>query len=406
MNNERLYKIISKEESFKDLTTQKFKLNDSFIFLSRSKCFLSKDEQENDIESNEQNIYEVEEPKNLSGSNNSPINYNYTNSMLKFFNFCGKKEENNIPMEKSNELNEKDLSNIDYLENSYFIPDLSSLLNRQNEPLEQNNTPLKKLNESKEKEDLHFISDLSSSLNRQNEPREQNNISLKKSNESKEKDLSIIEHIEDSNYISDCSSILNRINEPREQNPSINENEEKIDFRKDRYIKFFKTFVSKFIKRHTNDLIVKSGIKNKIGGKLLTIDSLSFTGNPKINDNKKFMKFLLKDIFWYPEHVSKKNQKKNKVRIEKIFQYEGNKKNKYLDELKNFLSLSYQEVIEYFYKIKPKEFEKFSSSSKAKFFDKKLLEETKEISLLEKDGFIKLIQTTYGYNKKGSLQKL
>ena len=168
-----------------------------------------------------------------------------------------------------------------------------------------------------------------------------------------------------------------------------------IEPRIDYAIKYFKVNVIKFIKEYGNILIKICDFPNKL--KKLRLFSPSykyFTGNSNEKDNKLFINFNLETIFCYPEGNKNDNrlQRQNKETIKCFKEYIEEKYKEEIPEkyqkLLNYLNMTFQDAIVLFYE--SKQFKDYSSSSKTIFLDKYFIK-AKGFSLLEKNGFLKLI---------------
>ena len=169
----------------------------------------------------------------------------------------------------------------------------------------------------------------------------------------------------------------------------------KIEPRIDYAIKYFKVNVIKFIKEYGNILIKLCDFPNKL--KKLRLFSPSykyFTGNSNEKDNKLFINFNLETIFCYPEGNKNDNrlQRQNKETIKYFKEYIEEKYKEEIPEkyqkLLNYLNMTFQDAILLFYE--SKQFKDYSSLSKTIFLDK-YFTKAKGFSLLEKNGFLKLV---------------
>ena len=171
----------------------------------------------------------------------------------------------------------------------------------------------------------------------------------------------------------------------------------KIEQRIDYCIKHFKVYTSKFLKEYGNKLINDCKFQNEMKNlKLFSPSYKYFTGNSNEKENKIFLNFTVEQIFSYPDTTLKKDnrlQKKNKDIINTLLNYIENKYDKEVPEnmekLKNFLKMTFEDIIILFYN--SKQFKDYSSDPKTLFLDKHFIK-IKGFSLLEKNGFIKLIK--------------
>jgi hypothetical protein len=182
------------------------------------------------------------------------------------------------------------------------------------------------------------------------------------------------------------------------------QSEKKIEPRIDYAIKNIKVYISKYIKNYGNDLIKECKFQNKLQKiKLFSPSYDYFTGNSNEKDNNVYLDFTVEQILTYPD---KKNKKKKGDRLQRQNQenikalkdyiednYEENVPEK-MQELLNFFRMTYEEIVTLFYK--SNKFTDYSSSEKTRKLDE-LFIKTKGFSLMENNGFIKLMKN---YNKK------
>ena len=125
-----------------------------------------------------------------------------------------------------------------------------------------------------------------------------------------------------------------------------------------------------------------------------------YAGNPKEKDNRNFLKKTIKEVFMDYDKESEKGtgrQKDNEKLINKI--YEKHKFPNYENEsnLKDFFEMNIEKGIEMYYE--SEEFEKFKNDETNQYYDKMFYNEKKrKFSLLEKNGFIKLVNMPF-YSK-------
>jgi hypothetical protein len=168
---------------------------------------------------------------------------------------------------------------------------------------------------------------------------------------------------------------------------------EKIYQRIDYGKKYFKTNFSSFLKNYANRLIQKSYLPKNLKQKISSPNSLSFTSNVNDSDNLAFLSFSVQKIFcYYKESNRCQNslQIKNQKKIENIMNYIENCENdsKY-EKIYSFFKMSLEDAYELFYE--SEEFKRYAETSKAIEQDKEFKAQ-KRISLLEKNGFIKMIK--------------
>ena len=170
--------------------------------------------------------------------------------------------------------------------------------------------------------------------------------------------------------------------------------ETKLQMRIDYAKNHFKRYISKFLKNYANNLI-----KNISDKRLFLPNYQSFTGNPTEKDNYMFLFFSIQQIFGYYKKGSQKNryQKKNLELIENILNILNNNElgnNAKYKEIQSFFKMNFEKAIELFYN--SQDFENYANDPKTKYLDKEFIAQ-KGFSLLEKNGFIKMVKQ---YEKK------
>ena len=192
-------------------------------------------------------------------------------------------------------------------------------------------------------------------------------------------------------------SIFNSI--PKIQEIKRNNSEPLCIYRQDYYIKQFKVQYSIWLRNILNSKLIL--FLNKINSskkniKFYPLNSLTFTANPKYNDNKIFLSMKIKEILIVGINGNRSsNQKKNKENIE-LVEKMGEQYNNTNDDLIDFLNMTMEESIYMFYN--SEQFLKFKNSTQAKINDNKFFSE-KKFSLLENNGFIYLIKNFNGNSK-------
>ena len=164
-----------------------------------------------------------------------------------------------------------------------------------------------------------------------------------------------------------------------------------IKYRKDIYYKYFKVIFGRFLKNKLNYL--KNLCFPYCKNNKFSTPNYKFTGNPKEKDNNIFLFWKIKQIMEYKSDKEKQNRQYNNKLI--INYIENNRKNaedkNAYEELLSFLNeTTLEEAFIKFYEDK-KQFENINKNKKCIYFDKFFKKET-NISLLEKNGFIKAIK--------------
>ena len=164
-------------------------------------------------------------------------------------------------------------------------------------------------------------------------------------------------------------------------------------YRKDAYYKHFKALFAKYIRNKVNNL--KNICFPNFNKNNFAALSYKFTGNPKEKDNIKFLSMKIKDLLILGKDEEIKNRQYNNELLIKYI--ENNRelsidKNKY-EELISCLDETLENELMEFYNNKI-EFENINKDIKCLIFDKYFKNET-GISLLEKNGFIKILNKQY-----------
>jgi hypothetical protein len=161
-------------------------------------------------------------------------------------------------------------------------------------------------------------------------------------------------------------------------------------YRKDAYFKHFKAIFVKYLKNKLNNLKDKCFpifMLNKF-----STPNYRFTGNAKQIDNYNFLSWSIKEILIYNENEKNENrQYNNKLLIEYIEKNEKKAKDKKsYHELVVYLNNKLENAYIEFYCNKS-EFDKLQNDKDCIFYDKYFKKET-GMSLLEKNGFLKVIK--------------
>ena len=187
-------------------------------------------------------------------------------------------------------------------------------------------------------------------------------------------------------------------NEETHANSSIDEDQNKSGsrkyFRVEDAKKHIKKAISQFATQELNSLIQNSelGVKFK---KIIHLPNYKlFTSNSKELDNLDFLSFKVKKVFTYGKEEGNR-QDKNEENLSRILEYK--KHPEQTKKIKEFLDLTYEDIIKLFYK--SSNFEKFKNSKLTQFFDDGIKSQ-KKISLLEDDGLLKLFEMTKKKRKR------
>ena len=149
----------------------------------------------------------------------------------------------------------------------------------------------------------------------------------------------------------------------------------------------FKSFLGKSFIKHINYKLSNMS-KRKI--KFFSFNYKKFTLNVTYNQNKIWLNEKIKDLLILGDEP---NQNKNEKSLISLY----NKKNEVFNEIKNLLELTYKEIIERFYL--SKYFEEFKKDKDILLLNENF-QRVKNISILDKNGFIAFI-----YKEKGNIKK-
>ena len=198
----------------------------------------------------------------------------------------------------------------------------------------------------------------------------------------------------------------------------------KLLYRHDYYIMAFKTDFLKFLKNKINYLINNISLCGQ--HYIHTPNRKLYGGNPKEKDNREFIYKTVEEVF-IDQGIPKDKKTENSIKVNKnrnndgISRQKDNKKifnkikekiclakfensQKYNEQsdaveiLTKFLQTKIRDVLDEYYD--SKQFEKFSSSSKIRYYDEEFKKErNRNFSLLEKNNFVKLVEMPFSSNK-------
>ena len=174
----------------------------------------------------------------------------------------------------------------------------------------------------------------------------------------------------------------------RETSSSNNNNQiEYAKNRTDSLLIKFKSFLGKSFINHINNKL-KNLSKRRI--KFYSLNYKKFTLNVSYNQNKIWLNEKMKDLLTLGDES---NQEKNENSLKSL----SKKKEIAFDEVKKLLEMTYKEIIEKFYL--SIYFEKFKNDANIILLNEYFVK-VKNISILEKNGFINFINKEKGNNKK------
>ena len=217
-----------------------------------------------------------------------------------------------------------------------------------------------------------------------------------------------------------------KTNQEKDKLNDIKKSNKNIKYRHDYYIMKFKTLVLKFLKNKLNKLIDNIKLCQKFGKHYIhTPNRQLYGGNPKEKDNREFIDKTVEEVFIdqgiqrEEEKIDENNideeeitnlQKENEIIFNKIKNGIGLNKSensekykeqsKAIEILKDYLKKPIEEILndDEFYS--SGEFGEFRSLPKIKIYDTKFKEErNRNLSLLEKGNFVRLVKMPYYSNK-------
>lgn len=172
-------------------------------------------------------------------------------------------------------------------------------------------------------------------------------------------------------------------------------------YRLDYYKKLFiKNFLS-YLLNYGKKLILSCNFGKIFGYLKLHMPNYKlYAGNPKEKDNRNFLKKTIKEVFMDYDKTSEKGtgrQKDNEKLINKIYEKYQFPNSENEKKLKSFFEMNIDKGIELYYE--SEEFQKFKNNETNQYYDKMFFnEKNRKFSLLEKNGFIKLVNMPF-YSK-------
>ena len=164
--------------------------------------------------------------------------------------------------------------------------------------------------------------------------------------------------------------------------------------------KHIKKAISQFATQELNRLIKSSELGVKFKKQIHLPNYKLFTSNSKELDNLDFLSFKLKKVFTYGKKDGNR-QEKNEENLNRILEYK--KYPEKTKKIKEFLDLTYEQIIKLFYK--SSNFEEFRNTKLTQFFDEGIRSQ-KKISLLEDEGLLKLFEMTKKKRKRNFVSVL
>ena len=182
-----------------------------------------------------------------------------------------------------------------------------------------------------------------------------------------------------------------------------NDKKEKYIYRLDYYKKDFLQDFLEFLLKNGKKLISECKFKEKFKLKLHMPNYKLYAGNPKEKDNKEFLKKSIKKVFMDYDKNDEKGigrQIENENIINDIYDIKDFPSSNEEKELNVFFNMTIEKGIELFYV--SEEFQEIKNNEKIQYYDRMFYQEKKRnFSLLEKYGFIKLVNLPfYSHNPK------
>lgn len=172
-------------------------------------------------------------------------------------------------------------------------------------------------------------------------------------------------------------------------------------YRYDYYIKAFKANFLEYLVKLSNKLFEKCEF-GKNFKKFHMTNNEKYQGNAKEQDNKNFVKLKFKEVLIDYYENSKEGisgQKENQITLNKIYQIKEFPYNEPQRKLKIILEMDIKECLSLYYE--SDYFQEFKNKRIIKFYDSYFCKERKRnFSLLEKDGFINLVNEPSYKRKK------
>lgn len=209
-------------------------------------------------------------------------------------------------------------------------------------------------------------------------------------------------HESTSSYISHIYHVKNNEKNKIFEINKINKNdkEDKYIYRLDYYKKDFLKDFLEYILKNGKKLISECKFKEEFKLKLHMPNYKLYAGNPKEKDNREFLKKTIKKVFIDYNKSDEKGtsrQKDNEKLIEYI--YEDKNFPSSIEEitLNNFFNMTIEEGMKNYYD--SEEFREFKKREKIQYYDKMFYhEKNRHFSLLQKNGFIRLVNLPFYSN--------
>ena len=153
----------------------------------------------------------------------------------------------------------------------------------------------------------------------------------------------------------------------------------------------FREKINKWFIKSLNKKIRKSDLSKELKKKIHSPNYLKFTEKVTAESTYKDLVKRMSTILCIGKEEYK-NHRQNYENIQAILEFHKKNPTKSVGEIVKFLSMTYEEVIEEFYK--SDEYEELKDDETAKFYDEEVVKE-KNISLFENNGLIRLFKSYF-----------
>ena len=158
----------------------------------------------------------------------------------------------------------------------------------------------------------------------------------------------------------------------------------------------FRVKINKWFIKSLNKKILKSDLSKELKKKIHSPNYLKFTEKVTAESTYKDLVKRMSTILCIGKEEFK-NQRQNYENIQAILEFHKKNPTKSVGEIVKFLSMTYEEVIEEFYK--SDEYEKLKENETARFYDEEIVKE-KSISLFDNNGLIRLFKSYFQKDDK------
>ena len=154
---------------------------------------------------------------------------------------------------------------------------------------------------------------------------------------------------------------------------------------------YFRVKINKWFIKSLNEKIRKSDLSKELKKIIHSPKYSKFTEKVTAKSTYKDLEKRMSTILCIGKEEYK-NQRQNYENIQAILEFHKKNPTKSVGEIVKFLSMTYEEVIEEFYK--SDEYEKLKENETARFYDEEIVKE-KSISLFDNNGLIRLFKSYF-----------